>query len=232
VFRKSVDLSAGASKRVELLIYQTGYYEALEYRVLDSGGHMIAKNRIDTRVLNYQDNVVLVISGTDYHQFLNGVQNPWGGKTFVAYMDPAQGFSEPVAYSAVDAIALGNISFPEMSPAARKALLLYAATGGTLICSSATNLSVLQDSAIRDILPSISAEHSLLSHGEFLVSRWTAKSTTAFPSLTIPAQQVRPGPAHNVHHHPFSKGTLSTSPSITRGCPKRSARFSPATGMT
>ena len=199
VFRRSIDLGAGAAKRVEILAYQTGYFEALEYRILDSGGHLVVKNRIDTRILNYQDNIVLVISSTDYnHQFLNGVQNPWGGKTFVSYMNPAQAFSEPIAYSAVDAVALGNMSLQEMEPSARKALLMYTATGGTLICSPVTNLSVLQDPSIRDVLPSISAPLSLLSHGEFLVSRWTARSPGEFPAFTIPVQEVRPGPADNV----------------------------------
>lgn len=199
VFRKSIDLSAGSQKRIELLVYQTNYYEPLEYRVLDDTGHIVAKDRIDTRVLNYQDNLILVLSSSEYnHQFLNGVQNPWGGKTFVSYMNPSDSYTEPIAYSGADAVALGNISLTELTPSQRKALLLYAATGGTLICSPVTHLSVLQDPAIRRVLPAISAELSLLSHGEFLVSRWTARSTDPFPALTIPIQQVRPAPSDNV----------------------------------
>ena len=218
IFRKSVDLGAGASKRVELMVYQSSYYDPIEYRIRDSQEKVITRNRIDTRILNYQDNVLLVISGTDFsHQFLNGVQNPWGGKTFVSYMDPGQMFSEPIAYSAVDAVALGNVSLPEIAPAARKALLLYAATGGTLICSAATNLSVLQDPAVRYVLPSISAELTLLNHGEFLVSRWTARSTSAFPALTIPAQEVRPGPADNVLVAQTADLSLVTSSPFYKG---------------
>ena len=142
---------------------------------------------------------MLVLSNGEYnHQFLNGVQNPWGGKTFVSYMDPPAAFNEPIAYSIADAVAIGDVSFAELIPAQRKALLTYAAMGGTLICSPATHLSVLQDPAMAQVLPTISAELRLLSHGEFLLSRWSSKSTDSFPSFSIPIQEVRPRVSDNV----------------------------------
>lgn len=216
-FHKSVDLSAGAKKRIELLIYQTNYYEPLEYRILDEN-IVLLKDKIETRALNYQDNIVLVLTNGEYnHQFLNGVQNPWGGKTFVSYMDPTAAFTEAISYSVADAVALGDISLAELAPAQRKALLIYGAMGGTLICSSATHLSVLQDPAIAEVLPVISPELSLVSHGEFLMSRWSSKSTDSFPPFTIPIQEVHPRASDNVLVNQTADFSLVSSSPFYKG---------------
>src|SRR5262249_39252509 len=107
VFRKSVDLAAGMGKRIEVLVYYSNFYQPLTYRLVDLMGRKVVEDRIDPRLLNYQDNLVLVVSDSEYnHQFLNGEQNPWGGKTFVAYRKSSELSSEWIAYSSADSIAL------------------------------------------------------------------------------------------------------------------------------
>jgi hypothetical protein len=194
-FRKSLDLNSGAGKQVEILLYFSNYYENLRYELLNKQGRKIQEARLDVRILNYTDNLVLVIAGGEYnHQFLNGEQNPWGGKTFVAYHKPEQMYSEWMAYSTADAIALGPISPTSLLPAQWKALLQAVASGKPLICSAATGFSALSDPLLRDHLPAISAEMTLASNGSFLESRWTSHSSAAFPEVSIPMQSVQPRP--------------------------------------
>src|SRR5262249_4821322 len=167
-FRKSLDLAAGITKRVELEIYFSNFYEPLTYSI-NSGLVEVAKNKLDQRLLNYQDNLVLVVSRSEYnHQFMNGEQNPWGGKTFVVYMKPEDLFSEWIAYSAVDAVALGALNPAQVPEQTWKGLLQYVASGGTLVCSAGSDLSVLQDSMLRWSLPEISPHQDLTTNGDFL----------------------------------------------------------------
>lgn len=191
VFRKSLDLNAGASKQVEVLVYFSNYYENLSYQLLNKQGRKIQEARLDVRTLNYTDNLVLVIADGEYnHQFLNGEPNPWGGKTFVAYHKPEQMYTEWMAYSSADAIALGPISPSSLMPAQWKALLQAVASGKPLICSAATGFSALSDPLLRDHLPSISAPMTLISDGSFLKSR----AGSGLPAVSIPAQSVHPRP--------------------------------------
>lgn len=187
-FKKSLDLSSGAGKQVEILVYFSNYYENLHYELINKQGRKIQEGRLDVRTLNYTDNLVLVIAGGEYnHQFLNGEQNPWGGKTFVAYHKPEQLYSEWMAYSAADAIALGPISTTSLLPAQWKALLQAVASGKPLICSAGTGFSALSDPLLRDHLPAISAQMTLTSNAGFLASRWAG-----LPEVSIPAQSVQP----------------------------------------
>ena len=193
VFKKSLDLGPRSSRRVELLVYMANYSELLSYRVRDLKGGLITEGKLEQLTLNYQDNLVLVISNGDYnHQFLSGVPNPWGGKTFVGYLKPSELFSNTIAYSSADAIAIGSLATTQLDPASWQSLLLYGAAGGTLITSPFTDFSVLQDSSLRKFLPSISPELTETTHGEFLLSRWTSKSTEPFPLISIPAQRIEP----------------------------------------
>ncbi len=192
VFKKSLELGPGSSRRIELLVYMTNYSEPLRYRIRNLNGSLITEGPLTQSFLNYQDNLIVVVSNGEYnHQFISGVQNPWGGKTFVGHLKPSELFSNFIAYSSADAIALGSISTAEVDPTSWKSLLLYGASGGTLITSPYTDFSVLQDPSFKKFLPSISPELTEASHGEFLQSRWTAKSTQPFPEISIPAQRIQ-----------------------------------------
>src|SRR5687768_16147238 len=77
VFEKSLDLGESARKRVELLYYHNNVYETVRYTILDSPDRIVREANLDARLLNYRDNLLLVISATEYnHQFLNGQENP------------------------------------------------------------------------------------------------------------------------------------------------------------
>lgn len=184
-FRKSIDLAAGSEKRIEVLVYFSSYYGPLEYRILDGSGAKLQGDRLQVTNLNMKDNLILVLSDEDYnHQFLNGVPNPWGGKTFVSYLKPAQLFSEWLAYSTADAIVLGSLPEKQLSSFAWKALLQYGASGGVLICSSATSYAALAHLLLQNALPPLSREYSLISNGEFL------PSPVPFPAIALPAQKM------------------------------------------
>jgi hypothetical protein len=184
-FRKSIDLAAQSEKRVELMVYYSSYYGPLEYRILDESGAKIKEDRLQVTGLNVKDNLVLVLSDGEYnHQFLNGVPNPWGGKTFVSYLKPDQLFSEWLAYSAADAIVLGSLPEERISLSVWKAIFQYAASGGVLVCSSATSNTVLEHPLLQKALPSHSREYSLISKGGFL------SSAVQFPEIVLPAQKM------------------------------------------
>jgi hypothetical protein len=170
-FRKSIDLAAQSAKEVEIFVYYSAYYGPLEYRILDEEGSKIKEDRLQVTTLNSKDNLVLVISDGDYnHQFLNGVPNPWGGKTFVSYLKSDQLYSDWIAYSTADVIVLGSLPIEKISTHEWKAVLQYVASGGLLVCSSATNLQVLEHAQLRHVLPTFSKEYSLISRGDFLSS--------------------------------------------------------------
>lgn len=193
LFQKSLDLGPRASRKVEILVYIANYSETLKYRILNSDKDLIKQGKLSSQMLNYQDNLILVVSDSDYnHQFLSGVQNPWGGKTFVGYIRPADLYSHFIAYSTADAIAIGSLSTAQLDSESWKALLLYGAAGGTLVTSPFTDFSALQDSALRRFLPSILPELSEMTRGEFLASRWNSRSTEPFPEFAIPAQKIQP----------------------------------------
>lgn len=196
-FRKSLDLASGADKRVELILYYSGYYEQISYRILDNN-RIVMENKLETRLLNYTDNLVMVISdGESNHQFMNGEQNPWGGKTFVVYLKSADLYSEWLAYSVADAVAIGIVSSREIPSSRWKALIQYAATGGTLVLSAGTDLSILKDPLLTENLPRISVPLSLSSNADFLASYWPSSSTSSsspFPTVSIPVQRVDAGP--------------------------------------
>lgn len=189
-FRKSLDLAAGVTKRVEVEIYFSNFYEPLTYSI-SSGLVEVLKNKLDQRLLNYQDNLVLVVSRSEYnHQFMNGEQNPWGGKTFVVYVKPEDLFSEWIAFSAVDAVALGSLNPAQLSDQTWKALLQYIASGGTLALSAGSDLAILQDPMLRWSLPEITPQQDLATNADFLMSYWPATPPTAFPQVNIPMQRV------------------------------------------
>jgi len=191
LFQKTLELAPGASRKVEMMVFIANYSENLKYQILDSHKNVIQNGPLTSQMLNYQDNFILVVSDSDYnHQFLSGVQNPWGGKTFVGYLRSADLYSNYIAYSTADAIAIGSVSTSQLDLDLWKALLLYGASGGTLIASPFTDFSALQDSTLQRFLPSISAELSETTRGEFLASRWTARSTDPFPQFEIPAQKI------------------------------------------
>lgn len=184
-FRKSIDLAAQSEKRVELMVYYSSFYGALEYRILDESGAKIKEDRLQVTGLNVKDNLVLVVSDGEYnHQFLNGVPNPWGGKTFVSYLKPDQLFSEWLAYSIADAIVLGSLPEERISLSVWKAIFQYAASGGVLVCSSATSNTVLEHPLLQKTLPQRSRDYSLISKGEFL------PSAVVFPEIVLPAQKM------------------------------------------
>lgn len=195
LFQKSIDLNSGASKQVEVLIYYSNFYEPLRYELYSKDGRKVQEARLDVRALNYTDNLLLVISdGTYNHQFLNGEQNPWQGKTFVAYHKPEQMYQEWMAYSSADAIALGSLSPSSIAPAQWKALLQAVASGKPLVCSAGTAISVLSDPMLRGHLPVISASMSETTNGSFLQSRWATHTSAPFPEVSIPVQAVQPRP--------------------------------------
>ncbi len=161
-FRRSIDLAAQSGKEVEVLVYYSSHYGPLEYRILNNDGSKVREDRLQVTGLNAKDNLVLVLSDVDYnHQFLNGVPNPWGGKTFVAYLKPEQLYTEWLAYSSADAIVLGSLP-PQMSSSRWKALIQYAACGGILVCSSGTSLSAFEHPFFRQALPDFQKEYSLM----------------------------------------------------------------------
>ena len=191
VFEKSLDLGETSKKRIELLYYHTNAYESLQYRIVNPDGAMVREGSLDPRLLNYRDNLLLVISTDEYdHQFLNGQENPWGGKTYVVYYKPRDLFSEWMAFSSADGIALGSISPGQMLPGHWKAIAQHVASGGVLICSAVTDFAVLQDPVFRNHLPFISPELNQISNGDFLVGYWVRKTTDPFPALQMPAQKV------------------------------------------
>jgi hypothetical protein len=194
-FEKSLDLGESARKRVELLYYHSNIYEPLAFQILDQKGSVVRQGKLEPRLLNYRDNLVLVISANEYnHQFLNGQENPWGGKTFVVYYKPQNLPTEWMGYSSADGIALGSLSPSQMLPAQWKAVIQYTAAGGVLICSASTDPAVLQDPFIRSHLPAIQPNLDHITNGDFLVSLWIHKTTDPFPALEIPAQFVLPRP--------------------------------------
>ncbi len=184
-FRKSIDLAAQSEKRIEILAYFSSYYGPLEYRILDDNGAKLKGDRLQVTNLNTKDNLVLVLSDEEFnHQFLNGVPNPWGGKTFVSYLKPEQFFTEWLAYSTTDAIVIGSLPEGRVASSAWRALLQYGASGGVLICSSATSYAALAHPLLQDALPPLSREYSLISKGEFL------PSPLPFPEIALPAQKM------------------------------------------
>lgn len=184
-FRKSIDLAARTKKRIVLLAYVSSYYGPLGYRILDENGIKVKDDRLQVTTLNAKDNLVLVISEQEYnHQFLNGVPNPWGGKTFVSYLKPDELFSEWIAYSVADAIVLGSISKEKISAPEWKAIIQYAASGGILVCSSATSNAILENPVVRKALPMRSSEYGLVSKGEF------QPSPVQFPEIVLPIQKM------------------------------------------
>lgn len=192
VFQKTLELGPSATRKVEILVFMANYSESLSYRILNSNKNLIKQGTLNSQMLNYQDNFILVVSASDYnHQFLSGIQNPWGGKTFVGYLQPADLYSNFIAYSTADAIAIGSLSTSQLDPESWKALLLFGAAGGTLVASPVTDFSALQDSTLQHFLPSINPELSETTRGEFLASRWTARSTDPFPEFEIPAQKIQ-----------------------------------------
>ena len=220
IFRKSLDLAGESRKRVEMIYYHSSYFEPLSFRIIDSKGRIAVQQSLEVRLLNYQDNLVLVLSEDTYsHQFLNGQQNPWGGKTFVAYLKSKELPAEWIAYSSADAIAIGRLSPAQLPPRCWKAVVQYAASGGVLICSAATATAVVQDPLVRENVPGISPEMNRVSNGTFLISKWASRSSEEFPSFTIPAQTVVPRPcdrqlvvsadgANLVTSSPFYKGNI------------------------
>ncbi len=191
IFRKSLDLAEGSQKRVELIYYHSSYFEPISIRILDAKGRVLNQQRLDVRLLNYQDNLVLVLSDDTYsHQFLNGQQNPWGGKTFVAYMKSGALPSEWIAYSSADAIAIGSLSPAQLRPQLWNAIVQYAASGNILIFSAATSAAVLQDPLIRENIPGISPNLNRMSNGNFLISKWASRSSEEFPTFAVPAQTL------------------------------------------
>jgi hypothetical protein len=199
IFKKSLELGPGSSRKIEILVYITNYSEPLRYRIRSLNGNLITEGPLTQSLLNYQDNLILVISNGDYnHQFISGVQNPWGGKTFVGNLKPSELFSNFIAYTSADAIAIGSLNTAELDPQEWQSLLLYGASGGTLITSPFTDFSVLQDQSLRKVLPSISPELTEASNGEFLQSRWATKTTEPFPTISVPAQKIAANPSQLV----------------------------------
>ncbi|MGH9857688.1 MAG: hypothetical protein ACRD4B_07590, partial [Acidobacteriota bacterium] len=191
VFEKSLDLGESSKKRIELLYYHTNAYESLRYLILDPEGATLREGNLEPRMLNYRDNLLLVISTHEYdHQFLNGQENPWGGKTYVAYYKPRELFSEWMGFSSADGIALGSLSPGQMLPAQWKAIGQHVASGGVLIFSAITDFAVLQDPIYKNHLPRISPAFNQISHADFLVSTWVKNTTDPFPQVEIPAQFV------------------------------------------
>jgi len=220
IFRKSLDLAGGSEKRVEMIYYHSSYFEPISIRIVDQKGRVVGQQRIDIRMLNYQDNLVLVLSDDTYsHQFLNGQQNPWGGKTFVAYMKSGALPSEWIAYSSADAIAIGSLSPAQLRPQFWNAVVQYAASGNVLIFSAATSAAVLQDPHLRENVPGISPDLNRVSNGSFLISKWASRSAEEFPAFAIPAQTlatrpcdrqlvVAPDGASLITSSPFFKGNI------------------------
>jgi hypothetical protein len=191
LFQKTLELAPGASRKIEMMVFIANYSENLKYQILDSHKNEIKTGPLTSQMLNYQDNFILVVSDSDYnHQFLSGIQNPWGGKTFVGYLRSSDLYSNYIAYSTADAIAIGSLSTSQLDLDLWRALLLYGAAGGTLIASPFTDFSALQDSTLQRFLPSISAELSETTRGEFLASRWSGRSADPFPQFEIPAQKI------------------------------------------
>lgn len=218
VFHKSLDLSSGTSKQLDLLVYMSTYLEPMTYRVLDSHGRLVLERKLVSSMLSHQDNLILVISNTDYnHQFVNGIQNPWGGKTFVVYKKTGELYSEWLAYAAADAIALGSISPAEISPARWKALLLNIASGGVLICSSATSLPVLRNPLLKNSFPEFSTDLNQISKGEFLMIRWKSTERREFPDISIPAQTLSPYAAQTDLRQSPSEPTLIVASPYYKG---------------
>jgi hypothetical protein len=221
VFEKSLDLGESSRKRVELLYYHTNTYESLRYLILDTEGSTLREGNLEPRMLNYRDNLLLVISTHEYdHQFLNGQENPWGGKTYVAYYKPRDLFSEWMGLSNADGIALGSLSPGQMPPAQWKAIGQYVAAGGVLVFSAITDFAVLQDPIYKNHLPQISAEFTQTSHGDFFVGYWVKSTTDPFPAIEIPAQLVvrrecdreligLPGGSSLVTSSPYYKGSIT-----------------------
>jgi hypothetical protein len=192
LFQKTLELAPGTSRKVEMLVFMPNYSEELKYQILDSHKNVVRYGPLTSQFLNYQDNFILVVSDSDYnHQFLSGIQNPWGGKTFIGYLRSSDLYSNYIAYSTADAIAIGSISTAQLDLDLWKALLLYGAAGGTLVASPFTDFSALQDSTLQHFLPSISAELSEITRGEFLASRWSARSPDPLPQFEIPAQKIQ-----------------------------------------
>jgi hypothetical protein len=220
IFEKSLDLGESSKKRIELLYYHTNAYESLRYLILDPEGATLREGNLEPRMLNYRDNLLLVVSTHEYdHQFLNGQENPWGGKTYVAYYKPRDLFSEWMGFSSADGIALGSLSPGQMLPAQWKAIAQHAAAGGVLVFSAITDFAVLKDPIYRNHLPRISPEFNQTSHGDFLVSFWVKSTTDPFPQLEIPAQSVvrrdcdrelisLPGGSSLVTSSPYYKGSI------------------------
>jgi hypothetical protein len=192
-FRRHIDVSAGTARRAEVLVFMSTYLEPMLCRILDQNGRQVIQRKLEPRMLNYQDNLILVVSDTDFnHQFVNGVQNPWGGKTYVAYKKSADLFSDFISYSTADAIALGTFSVDQIPPAKWKALILSVAAGGVLICSATTDFSILTNPWLQKDLPDVTPEYTATSKGEFLSHRYQKGPV---PEISIPYQTIRPKPA-------------------------------------
>lgn len=218
VFQKTLELAPGASRKVEMLVFMPNYSENLQYHILDSNKNIIKTGPLTSQMLNYQDNFILVVSDSDYnHQFLSGIQNPWGGKTFVGYLRSSDLYSNYVAYSTADAIAIGSVSATQLDLDFWKALLLYGAAGGTLVASPFTDFSALQDSTLQHFLPSIGPELSEITRGEFLASRWSARSTDPLPQFEIPAQKIQAHGSDLVLAEISPGNTLITSSPFYKG---------------
>jgi hypothetical protein len=191
VFEKSLDIGESSRKRIEMLYYHSNFYEPLTWRILDRDGKLVRDANLEPRILNYRDNLLLVVSANEYnHQFLNGQENPWGGKTFVVYYKPAGLLTEWMGYSSADGIALGSLSPAQLLPSQWTSILQYAASGGVLICSSTTDHAVLQDPGIRGHLPRIDPPLNQISNGDFLAGMWTHRTSEPFPDMEIPFQTV------------------------------------------
>lgn len=220
-FEKSLDLGESTQKRVEILYYHSSFYESLRYAIYDNAKNKILEANLDPRALNHRDNLVLVISADEYnHQFLNGQENPWGGKTFVVYYKPDDLFTEWMALATADGIAVGSLSPAQLLPGQWKSIAQHIASGGVLICSAATDIAILRDPLIRDHLPNIQPELSQISTGDFLLSSWVRKTTEPFPRIQLPAQTVKPRPCDRevvrlnlenslVTSSPFYKGSIA-----------------------
>lgn len=220
-FEKSLDLGETTQKRVEILYYHSSHYESLSYVIYDNAGNKVLEANLDPRALNHRDNLLLVISADEYnHQFLNGQENPWGGKSFVVYYRPQDLFAEWMAYATADGIAVGSLSPAQLLPAQWKSIVQHVASGGVLICSAATDLAILKDPLIRDHLPEIYPELNQISTGDFLARSWIRKTTEPFPTLEIPAQTVRTRPSDRdlvmlsqenslITSSPFYKGSIT-----------------------
>jgi hypothetical protein len=218
LFQKTLELGPGATRKVEILVFIPNYTESLGYRILDSHKNEIKHGSMNSQMLNYQDNLILVVSDSDYnHQFLSGIQNPWGGKTFVGYLRPADLYSSFIAYSTADVIAIGSLSAPQLDLDLWKALLLYGAAGGTLVASPFTDFSALQDSTLQRFLPSIAPELSETTRGEFLAARWSARSSDPFPQFEIPAQKIQAHGSDLVLAETSPANTLITSSPFYKG---------------